>query len=125
MAITTLIPAIGAPTARTKKALLNLVPALGKINTQEKLNTRKFQLLLGLVVTVDLLVIATLNLLMTQDAFTLQHLKHERNIALDQRDATLRLVNAKGSPDQLAVQAHKLGMVPAQEIKYLDLAVKP
>ena len=125
MAITTLIPVIGAPTARTKRALLNLVPALGKINTQEKLNTRKFQLLLVLVVTVDLLVIATLNLLMTQDAFTLQHLKHERNIALDQRDATLRLVNAKGSPDQLAAAAHKLGMVTAQEIKYLDLAVKP
>ena len=125
MAITTLIPVISAPTARTKKALLNLVPALGKINTQEKLNTRKFQLLLGLVVTVDLLVIATLNLLMTQDAFTLQHLKHERNIAIDQRDATLRLVNAKGSPDQLAAAARKLGMVPAQEIKYLDLSVKP
>jgi hypothetical protein len=125
MAITTLIPVIGAPTARTKRALLNLVPALSKINTQEKLNTRKFQLLLVLVVTVDLLVIATLNLLMTQDAFTLQHLKHERNISLDQRDATLRLVNAKGSPDQLAAAAHKLGMVPAQEIKYLDLAVKP
>ena len=123
MAITTLIPVINAP--RAKRAFLNLVPALGNINTQEKLNTRKFQLLLGVVVTVDLLVIATINLLMTQDAFELQHLKHERNVALDQRDATIRLVNAKGSPDQLASQAAKLGMVPAQEIKYIDLGTKP
>ncbi|MCX6450704.1 MAG: hypothetical protein NTZ31_03235 [Actinobacteria bacterium] len=123
MAITTLIPVINVP--RAKRALVGLVPGLGNINTQEKLNTRKFQLLLGIVVTIDLLVIATLNLLMTQDAFELQRLKHERNIALDQRDATLREVNAQGSPDKLAVSAHKLGMIPAQDIKYIDLAVKP
>jgi hypothetical protein len=123
MAITTLIPVINVP--RAKRALVGLVPGLGNINTQEKLNTRKFQLLLGIVVTIDLLVIATLNLLMTQDAFELQRLKHERNIALDQRDATLREVNAQGSPDKLAVSAHKLGMIPAPDIKYIDLAVKP
>ena len=34
-------------------------------------------------------------------------------------------VNFKNSPDQLSLAALKLGMVPAPEIKYIDLAKTP
>ena len=77
------------------------------------------------VVSLNILVVAGLNILMTQDAFELQKLKHDRNIAMDQKDAIAAQVNFKNSPDQLSIAALKLGMVPAPEIKYIDLAEKP
>jgi len=72
------------------------------------------------VVTLNLLVIAGINILMTQDAFTLQHLKAERNSALDKKDAILNRVNQMNSPVNLARVASDMGMVPATEIGYLN-----
>jgi hypothetical protein len=77
------------------------------------------------IVSVNILVVAGLNILMTQDAFKLQKLKHERNVALDQTDAVSALVNFKNSPEQLVLAATKLGMIPVSQIKYIDLAVAP
>jgi len=57
---------------------------------------------------------------MTQDAFTLQRLKSERNSALDEKDAILNIVNQKNSPAHLAEVASQIGMVPAAKIGYLN-----
>jgi hypothetical protein len=70
-------------------------------------------------VTINLLVIAGINILMTQDAFTLQELKSQRNTALDEKDAILNLVNEKNSPVNLSKAAIELGMKPANKIGYL------
>ena len=88
------------------------------INSQ-RLDTRKFLFLMASAVTINLLVIAGINILMTQDAFTLQELKSQRNIALDQKDAILNLVNEKNSPVNLSKAAIELGMKPANKIGYL------
>jgi len=85
----------------------------------QKLDTRKFMLLMASAVTINLLVIAGINILMTQDAFTLQELKSQRNTALDEKDAILNLVNEKNSPVNLSKAAIELGMKPANKIGYL------
>jgi len=88
--------------------------------TSTKLDTRKFVFVMATVVTLNLLVIAGINILMTQDAFTLQRLKAERNIALDKKDAILNQVNQMNSPVNLARVASDMGMVPAPQIGYLN-----
>lgn len=85
----------------------------------QRLDTRKFMLLMASAVTLNLLVIAGINILMTQDAFTLQELKSQRNSAMDQKDAILNLVNEKNSPVNLSKAAIKLGMKPAGKIGYI------
>jgi hypothetical protein len=104
---------------------LRSVRAAGKAKEVEvspfsqKLDTRKFLLLMASAVTLNLLVIAGINILMTQDAFTLQELKSQRNTALDKKDAILNLVNEKNSPVNLSKAAIELGMKPANKIGYL------
>jgi hypothetical protein len=71
-------------------------------------------------VTLNLLVIAGINILMTQDAFTLQNLKSQRNTAMDEKDAILNQVNLMNSPSNLARVAQDMGMVPAVKIEYLN-----
>ncbi|MEJ6574204.1 MAG: hypothetical protein QNL78_03650 [Actinomycetes bacterium] len=88
--------------------------------TTQKLDTGKFILLMACAVTINLLVIAGINILMTQDAFTLQKLKSQRNIALDEKDAILNLVNEKNSPVNLSKTAIEMGMIPASKIGYLN-----
>jgi hypothetical protein len=108
---------------------LGVKPALGNVEnvnevqisiTTQKLDTRKFMLLMATAVTINLLVIAGINILMTQDAFTLQELKSQRNTALDEKDAILNLVNEKNSPVNLSKAAIDLGMVPASKIEYFN-----
>ena len=123
MAILTLPPLI--------RPRLGAVGSLEKIEKIEKVNevelsinsqrrdTRKYLFLMSSAVTLNLLVIAGINILMTQDAFTLQELKSQRNIALDQKDAILNLVNEKNSPVNLSKAAIELGMKPANKIGYL------
>jgi hypothetical protein len=77
-------------------------------------------LLMASAVTINLLVIAVINILMTQDAFTLQELKSQRNTAMDEKDAILNLVNQKNSPVNLSRAAIELGMKPATKIGYLN-----
>lgn len=85
-----------------------------------KLDTRKFILVMASCVTLNLLVIAGINILMTQDAFTLQHLKSQRNTAMDEKDAILNQVNLMNSPANLARVAQDMGMVSATKIEYLN-----
>jgi hypothetical protein len=120
MAILALPPLI-RPRFAGKRALQNIESVNeSQISIgSQKLDTRKFMLLMASAVTINLLVIAGINILMTQDAFTLQELKSQRNTALDEKDAILNLVNEKNSPVNLSKAAIELGMKPANKIGYL------
>jgi hypothetical protein len=117
MAILTLPPLI-RPRLRAVRAIEKANELEVSVSSQ-RLDTRKFLLLMASAVTVNLLVIAGINILMTQDAFTLQELKSQRNTALDKKDAILNLVNEKNSPVNLSKAAIELGMKPANKIGYL------
>ncbi len=118
MAILALPPIIRSRVAL--KQVIKNVPEIQSVKSAQKLDTRKFTLIMASIITLNLLVIAGINLLMTQDAFTLQRLKSERNIALDKKDAILNIVNKKNSPANLAKVAEEIGMVPATKIGYLN-----
>ncbi|CAB4600462.1 MAG: hypothetical protein F2586_00605 [Actinobacteria bacterium] len=118
MAILALPPIIRSRVAL--KQVIENVPEIQSVKSAQKLDTRKFTLIMASIITLNLLVIAGINLLMTQDAFTLQRLKSERNIALDKKDAILNIVNKKNSPANLAKVAEEIGMVPATKIGYLN-----
>jgi hypothetical protein len=120
MAILALPPLI-RPRFAGKRALQNIESVNeSQISIgSQKLDTRKFMLLMASAVTINLLVIAGINILMTQDAFTLQELKSQRNTALDEKDVILNLVNEKNSPVNLSKVAIELGMKQANKIGYL------
>lgn len=120
MAILTLPPLI-RPRLALKQVIDNVAETQSNI-ASTKLDTRKFVFVMASVVTLNLLVIAGINILMTQDAFTLQRLKSERNTALDAKDAILNRVNQMNSPVNLARVAQDMGMVPASKIEYLNFS---
>ncbi len=113
------LPALTKPRLAVKRPAVVIDEAQTTIAVQ-RLDTRKFMLLMASAVTINLLVIAGINILMTQDAFTLQELKSQRNTAMDQKDAILNLVNQKNSPVNLSKAAIELGMKPASKIGYLN-----
>ncbi|CAN2237638.1 hypothetical protein MCEMZLE12_00604 [actinobacterium SCGC AAA044-D11] len=111
------------PLIRPRLALKQVIDSVAETQANAantKLDTRKFMFVMATVVTLNLLVIAGINILMTQDAFTLQHLKAERNSALDKKDAILNQVNQMNSPSNLARMARDMGMVAATKIEYLN-----
>ena len=113
------LPALTKPRLAVKRPAVVIDEAQTTIAVQ-RLDTRKFMLLMASAVTINLLVIAGINILMTQDAFTLQELKSQRNTAMDEKDAILNLVNQKNSPVNLSKVAIELGMKPASKIGYLN-----
>ena len=113
------LPALTRPRLAVKRPAAVIDEAQTTVAVQ-RLDTRKFMLLMASAVTINLLVIAGINILMTQDAFTLQELKSQRNTAMDEKDAILNLVNQKNSPVNLSKAAIELGMKPASKIGYLD-----
>ena len=113
------LPALTRPRLAVKRPAAVIDEAQTTVAVQ-RLDTRKFMLLMASAVTINLLVIAGINLLMTQDAFTLQELKSQRNTAMDEKDAILNLVNQKNSPVNLSKAAIELGMKPADKIGYLN-----
>ncbi len=123
MAIQELFPGLDLPlrglnSRRERK--LHAVPGEG-IQPLSKEHRRIFAAILSVTFAIGLLVLLAINILLTQDAFVLQHLKQETNITIDQRDALIQKLAAKSSPDQLAATAIKLGMVPAGAPKFIDL----
>lgn len=104
------------PTFRILQALPSLRTAPG-----EKVTSGAFVVLMGAIAFVGLLSLLVINILMTQDAFTLQHLKHQTNIINDQRDAVVRMAENMSSPAQLSAAATKLGMKPATQLTYLTV----
>ena len=113
------LPALTRPRLAVKRPAAVIDEAQTTVAVQ-RLDTRKFMLLMASAVTINLLVIAGVNILMTQDAFTLQELKSQRNTAMDEKDAILNLVNQKNSPVNLSKAAIELGMKPASKIGYLN-----
>ena len=113
------LPALTRPRLAVKRPSAVTDEAQTTITVQ-RLDTRKFMLLMASAVTINLLVIAGINILMTQDAFTLQELKSQRNTAMDEKDAILNLVNQKNSPVNLSKAAIELGIKPASKIGYLN-----
>ena len=113
------LPALTRPRLAVKRPAAVIDEAQTTVAVQ-RLDTRKFMLLMASAVTINLLVIAGINILMTQDAFTLQELKSQKNTAMDEKDAILNLVNQKNSPVNLSKAAIELGMKPASKIGYLN-----
>ena len=118
MAILALPPLI-RPRLALKQVVENVSDAQSNLASQ-RLDTRKFIFVIASAITINFLVIAGINILMTQDAFTLQELKSQRNTALDQKDAILNIVNQKNSPVNLSNVAIQMGMVPATKIGYFN-----
>jgi hypothetical protein len=105
--------------ARGSKVFLRILPDL-KVAPGEQTSSRGFILILGAIVIFNVLALLAINTVMTSDAFVLERLKLQTNIANDQRDAVLKLAEVQSSPDRLAASATKLGMIPAKSIVYLD-----
>ena len=118
MAILALPPLI-RPRLALKQVVENVSDAQSALASQ-RLDTRNFIFVIASAITLNFLVIAGVNILMTQDAFTLQELKSQRNTALDQKDAILNIVNQKNSPVNLSNVAIQMGMVPATKIGYFN-----
>lgn len=128
MAIALLSPTIARSRAavidRSTKVVLRIVPEL-RVEAGEEIQLRAFMTILGAVFVATLVALLFINTSLNQDAFALQHLKHQMNVVNDQRDAILRDGALKASPDALAAAATKLGMVPNSTPSFIDMSGTP
>lgn len=129
MAIFDFAPAIErsrkAVSQTTAKAVLRLVP---DIESGKQASEKGFVIAISSIFITGLLALLIINTALAQDAFKLQQLKQQATVLEDQREAILRQVAEKASPDNLAVSAAKLGMVASTNPRFLDLSateVKP
>ena len=129
MAIFDFAPAIErsrkAVSQTTAKAVLRLVP---DIESGKQASDKGFVIAISSIFITGLLALLIINTALAQDAFKLQQLKQQATVLEDQREAILRQVAQKASPDNLAVSAAKLGMVASTNPRFLDLSateVKP
>lgn len=109
----------------TAKAVLRLVPEL---ESGKKAGDKGFVIAISSIFIAGLLSLLIINTALAQDAFKLQQLKQQATVLADQREAILRQVADKSSPDHLAASAGKLGMVASTNPRFLDLSgaeVKP
>lgn len=104
---------------KTNKAVLKLVP---DINSGEVVADRTFSILLTAIFTVGLIFLLAINTALAQDAFKLSELKVQAQILRDEREAILRKVAEKSSPDKLAESASNLGMVEISSPNFLDIS---
>ena len=102
------------------RAALRLVPDLTVDNSQAVSNRAFFAFLIG-VFTAGLLLLLSINTALTSGAFTLENMKLHLAAVNDQRDAVLNQVATYSSPDNLAINATKLGMLPQTGINFLDI----
>jgi len=129
MAIFDFAPAIErsrkAVSQTTAKAVLRLVP---DIESGKQASDKGFVIAISSIFITGLLALLIINTALAQDAFKLQQLKEQATVLADQREAILRQVAEKASPDNLAVSAAKLGMIASSNPRFLDLSaieVKP
>lgn len=101
------------------KAVLKLVP---DIKSGETVADRTFGILLTAIFTIGLMILLVINTALAQDAFKLSELKVQAQILKDDREAILRKVAEKSSPDKLAESASRLGMVPISTPNFLDMS---
>ena len=104
---------------QANKAVLRLVPDIKQGTVAPD---RTFGIFLGAIFTLGLLALLVINTALAQDAFVLKDLKQQAQILTDQREAILREVAQKSSPDQLAQSAAELGMVASTNPRFLDMS---
>jgi len=104
---------------QANRAVLRLVP---DIKQGAVAADRTFGIFLGAIFAVGLLALLVINTALAQDAFVLKDLKQQAQILTDQREAILREVAQKSSPDQLAQSAAELGMVASTNPRFLDMS---
>ena len=123
MAIFELAPAIEISRKivleKTNKVVLHLVP---EIKSGEVAAQRTFAIFIATIFTAGLLTLLVVNTALAKDAFLLKQLKQEAQSLTDQREAILRQVAQKSSPEKLAEQASKLGMIASTIPKFLDMS---
>ena len=123
MAIFELAPAIEISRKivleKTNKVVLRLVP---EIKSGEVAAQRTFAIFIATIFTAGLLTLLVINTALAKDAFLLKQLKQEAQSLTDQREAILRQVAQKSSPEKLAEQASKLGMIASTNPKFLDMS---
>jgi hypothetical protein len=121
MAITIFEPSIHRSrafmTQLGQQAILKAVP---EYQAGESLPARGVWLILGSAFGIGLLALLVINTLLTQDAFTLSHLKHQVNVVNDQRDAVLTQLEAAQSPLTISIKAQQLGMVEASAPTFIN-----
>ena len=129
MAIFDFAPAIErsrkAVSQTTAKAVLRLVP---EMESGKQASDKGFVIAISSIFITGLLALLIINTALAQDAFKLQQLKQQATVLEDQREAILRQVAEKASPENLAASANKLGMVASTNPRFLDLSapeVKP
>jgi hypothetical protein len=129
MAIFDFAPAIErsrkAVSETTAKAVLRLVP---EMESGKQASDKGFVIAISSIFITGLLALLIINTALAQDAFKLQQLKQQATVLADQREAILRQVAEKSSPENLAASAAKLGMVASINPRFLDLSateVKP
>jgi len=104
---------------QANKAVLRLVP---DIKQGAVAADRTFGIFLGAIFTAGLLALLVINTALAQDAFILKDLKQQAQVLIDQREAILREVARKSSPDQLSQSAAQLGMVASTNPRFLDMS---
>lgn len=105
---------------QANKAVLRLVP---DIKQGAVAADRIFGFFLGAIFTAGLLALLVINTALAKDAFVLKDLKQQAQVLTDQREAILREVAQKSSPDRLAQNAADLGMVASTNPRFLDMSV--
>ncbi len=123
MAIFELAPAIEISRKivleKTNKVVLRLVP---EIKSGEDAAQRTCAVFIATIFTAGLLTLLVVNTALAKDAFLLKQLKQEAQSLTDQREAILRQVAQKSSPEKLAEQASELGMIASTNPKFLDMS---
>jgi len=123
MAIFELAPAIEISRKivleKTNKVVLRLVP---EIKSGEVAAQRTFAIFIATIFTAGLLTLLVVNTALAKDAFLLKQLKQEAQSLTDQREAILRQVAQRSSPEKLAKQANELGMIASTNPKFLDMS---
>jgi len=104
---------------QANKAVLRLVPDIKEGTVAAD---RTFGIFLGAIFTAGLLALLVINTALAQDAFILKDLKQHAQVLTDQREAILREVARKSSPDQLSQSAAQLGMVASTNPRFLDMS---
>ena len=105
---------------QTNRVVLKLVP---EVKSGQVVADRTFAMILATIFTLGLFALLVINTALAQDAFKLSELKVQAQILKDEREAILKEVAKKSSPDQLAESASNLGMIAAKRPYFLDMSV--
>ena len=125
MALSALAPAVAksrkAVVDRSARAVLRLVPELRPV-PGEQASDRLFYGLIGLILALGLLGLLGINILLGNDAVRIKELKLEAISINEAREDALRDVARISTPENLAIEAVRLGMVPSTTPRFLDLS---